>query len=101
MVIRNTQLYEECYAAFEQKETISLSHLSFENGYYITEKGIILKVIVPNIYRLETDGWVRAQNYIDLWYDSMTDFSDIPIGISQRLKLDDYKIACDCTGDAV
>lgn len=49
-------------------------------------------VIEPNIYRLDTEGWVPAQHYFDLWYDSTTDFSDIPTSVADRLKLSEYKI---------
>lgn len=92
MVIRDEQLYKECFAASEHKKTITNSHLPFKNGYYVTEYGIILMVIFPSIYRLETEGWIAAQNYADLWYDSMTNFSDIPVSISRRLNLNDYEI---------
>lgn len=92
MVIKDEQLYKECFAASEHKKTITVSHLPFKSGYYVTEYGIILMVICPSIYRLETEGWVAAQNYFDLWYDSMTDFADIPVSISRRLNLNDCEI---------
>lgn len=92
MVIKDEKLYRECFAASLHKEQITLSHLPFKDGYYVTEHGIILKVVEPNIFRLETEGWVPAQYYFELWYDSMDDFSDIPPSIVQRLKLNDYKI---------
>lgn len=92
MVIKDEQLYKECFEASKYKKTITFSHLPFKSGYYVTEYGIILMVIEPNIYRLETEGWVIAQNYFDLWYDSMTSFSDIPVSISRRLNLNDYEI---------
>ena len=91
MVIKDIKLYRECLTASTHKEQITLSHLPFKSGYYITEYGIILKVVEPNIFRLETEGWVPAQYYFDLWYDIMKDFSDIPPDIAQSLKLDDYK----------
>ena len=92
MVIKDEKLYRECFAASAYKEQITLSHLPFKNGYYITESGIILKVEKPKIFQLETEGWVPAQYYFDLWYDSMKDFSDIPSDIAQRLKLEDHKM---------
>ena len=92
MVVKDENLYRECFEASANKERIKLSHLPFQNGYYITEYGIILKVVESNIFRLEAEGWVPAQQYFDLWYDSMTDFSDIPEDIVKHLKLDDYKI---------
>lgn len=92
MIIIDRQLYLECFSKSANQSTIINSHLPFENGYYITEYGIILMVIEPNIYRLDTEGWIPAQHYFDLWYDSTTDFSDIPTSVADRLKLSEYKI---------
>lgn len=85
-------LYKECFAASENQDLIQLSHLPFQNGYYITEYGVILMVKKPNIYCLEDDGWNPAQHYFKLWYDSMVEFSDIPSSIAERLGLSEYKI---------
>lgn len=60
MIIIDRQLYLECFSKSGNQSTIINSHLPFENGYNITEYGIILMVIEPNIYRLDTEGWVPA-----------------------------------------
>lgn len=60
MIIIDRQLYLECISKTANQSTIINSHLPFENGYNITECGIILMVIEPNIYRLDTEGWVPA-----------------------------------------
>lgn len=56
MIIIDRQLYLECFSKSANQSTIINSHLPFENGYNITEYGIILMVIEPNIYRLDTEG---------------------------------------------
>lgn len=89
---KNLNLYRECFEASENQSLIQLSHPPFQNGYYITEYGVILMVKKPNIYCLEDDGWNPAQHYFSLWYDSMVDFSDIPSPIAERLGLGEYKI---------
>lgn len=60
MIIIDRQLYLECISKSANQSTIINSHLPFENGHNITEYGIILMVIEPNIYRLDTKGWVPA-----------------------------------------
>lgn len=87
MVFRDTELYKECFEASGHK-----SHPPFRNGYYITEYGTILMVKEYLIYRLEHDGWVRSQNFADLWYGSLDDFCDIPSAIADRFGLDKYGI---------
>lgn len=92
MIISDRRLYLECFLKSANQRTIFHSHLPFEDGYYITQYGFILMVISPNIYQLDTEGWVPAQHRFDLWYDSTTDFSDIPASVAERLKLSEYKI---------
>lgn len=92
MIFNDKNLYRECLEASEYKKLIQTSHLPFRDGYYITEYGIVLMVKTPNIYRLEDDGWNPAQQYFELWYDSMDDFADIPSAVAKRLGLDEYKI---------
>lgn len=92
MVINDKKLYEECFESSAHKKLIQTSHLPFQDGYYITEYGVILMVRTPSIYRLEDDGWHLAQHYFELWYDSMDNFADIPFDIAKRLKLDEYTI---------
>lgn len=92
MTDNGKKLYEECFETSEHQLEIRLSHLPFQNGYYITEYGTILMVRKPNIYRLEKDGWNPAQGYFKLWYDSLDSFADIPPAIVKRLKLDEYEI---------
>ena len=60
MIIIDRQLYLECFSKTANQSTIINSHLPFENGYNITEYGIILMAIEPNIYRLDMEGWVPA-----------------------------------------
>ena len=60
MIIIDRQLYLECFSKSAKQSTIINSHLPFENGYNITEYGIILMAIEPNIYRLDMEGWVPA-----------------------------------------
>ena len=88
MVIQVPGLFEKCFALSKHQNTIRFSHLPFVNGYYVTEHDIILKVKDPSIYRLEDSGWVNAQYYASLWYDSMKDFADIPQKIVDELALD-------------
>lgn len=92
MVFKNTKLYKECFKVSPYQHKIQFSHLPFQDGYYITEYGIILMVRFPSIYRLNDNGWEPAQQYFDLWYDSMTDFADISEKIAERLGLDRYPI---------
>lgn len=92
MIDKNLNLYMECFAASENQNLIQLSHLPFQNGYYITEYGVILMVKKPNIYCLEDDGWNPAQHYFNLWYDSMVEFSNIPDYIAERLELEKYEM---------
>lgn len=77
----------------DRKNIVTHSHLSFENGYYVTEYDIILKVVKPNIFVLTTKGWDAGQNYYDLWYDSMTCFIDIPQNIVHELNLTTKEMA--------
>ena len=60
MIIIDRQLYLERISKTANQSTIINSHLPFENGYNITEYGIILMAIEPNIYRLDMEGWVPA-----------------------------------------
>ncbi len=92
MVFHDANLYQECLEASEHKKLIQTSHLPFQDGYYITEYGVILMVRTPLIYRLEDDGWNRSQQDFALWYDSMDKFADIPSDIAERLRLGEYGI---------
>lgn len=92
MVFNDRNLYRECFEASAHKKLIQTSHLPFQDGYYVTEYGVVLMVKMSCIYRLEDDGWNPAQQYFDLWYDSMDDFADIPSDIAERLRLDEYVI---------
>ena len=80
-------LFRRCFEMSAHKEKITSSHLPFESGFYVTEHEIILMVDLNDIYALTNKGWEKAQGYASLWYDSMTDFSDIPGEIIQELNL--------------
>lgn len=88
MHIETKDLYKRCYMLSEDKQIIDLSHLPFKDGYYVTEEDIVLKVEKYSVYRLEVDIWVPDQSFISLWYDSMTNFADIPPSIVKELGLE-------------
>lgn len=52
----------------------------------------MLMVRKPLVYVLTESRWENKQSYFDLWYDSMTDLTDIPDDIAAVLRLDEYKI---------
>ena len=83
-------LFWRCFALSAHQSVIRNSHLPFEDGYYVTEEEEVLRVRNQNIYYLGVDGWSYCPPYIELWYDSMKDFSDIPESIVKELKLDEY-----------
>lgn len=88
-------LFRKCYELSKYKDTIRYSHLPFKSGYYVTEQDVVLMVITPTIYRLTDSGWVIAQSYLGLWYDSLDDFADIPLSISREMELNKYQIVKD------
>lgn len=92
MVFRDADLYRECLESSRHRKLIQTSHLPFQDGYYITEYGVILMVRESLIYRLEDDGWNPNQRYFELWYDGTDRFADIPSAVAERLGLGEYRI---------
>lgn len=80
MVRKISGLFEKCFQMSEKKNIIRLSHLPFEDGYYVTEDDIVLCVKKDefSVYVLTNDDWEKGQHFYSLWYDDMTDFADIP-----------------------
>lgn len=85
-------LFNRCFQISEQKEIIKTSHLPFDDGYYVTEYDIVLKVMKPNVYVLIDKGFEQSQNHFSLWYDSITEFVNIPDYIADELLLPKYSI---------
>ncbi len=85
-------LFNQCFQISEQKEIIKTSHLPFEDGYYVTEYDIVLKVMKPTVFVLTDNGFEQSQNHFGLWYDSMTEFVNIPDYIADELLLSKYSI---------
>lgn len=81
-------LFTTCFDMSERKRIIRTSHLPFEDGYYVTEYNVVLKVHNHTIYVLTEMGWEQNQNFYKLWYDGMTDFADISPKLVEELGLD-------------
>ena len=92
LTVKGEGLFKKCFEQSDKKSQIVNSHLPFEDGYYVTERDVILMVRKPLVYVLTESGWENKQHMVDLWYDSMTDFADIPDDIAAVLRLDEYKI---------
>ncbi len=88
-------LYDECFGRSEHQELIKLSNLPFQEGYYVTEYDLVFMVRGASPYALCPYGWRRDNRLNELWYDSMTNFTDIPPDIVARLGLEAYPILPD------
>ena len=88
MVQLKEALYAECCAAGEK----STPHPPFEDGDFVTEYGVVLRVVKLRIYRLETEGWAPAQQEFSLWYGGEDDFVRIPPDIARRFDLDGHAL---------
>ena len=87
MRLKINGLYDRCFGLSEHKATILYSHLPFEDGFYVTENDIVLKVSKPKIYALTEKGWSPAQEYFKLWYDGVDHFADIAPQVAGELAL--------------
>jgi len=84
----NTEgLYTTCFRKSEHQQIILNSHLPFEDGFYVTEYDVVLKVHNNTIYALTEKGWEQNQSFFKLWYDGMTNFADISPKMVEELGL--------------
>lgn len=88
-------LYDECFGRSEHQELIKLSNLPFQEGYYVTEYDLVFMVRGASPYALRPYGWRRDNRLNELWYDSMTNFADIPPDIVAQLGLEAYPVLPD------
>lgn len=94
-------LFDECFGRSEHQDLIRLNHLPFQEGYYVTEYDLVIMVRGVSPYALRPEGWRRNDRLNELWYDSMTNFADIPSDIVARLGLEAYPILPDLGTDSI
>lgn len=86
--INTTGLFATCFALSDHKQIIQTSHLPYQDGFYVTENDVVLKVCGYSIYVLTENGWEQNQRFLKLWYDGMADFADISPVMVEMLGLD-------------